>query len=67
VEQLARTRRVEDAVQLMNELVGLGNDVALSTNEIEPTTGALRGNTPKNLGHLALISAALAHTEEMER
>jgi trehalose synthase len=66
-EQLARTGRVEDAVQLMNEFVEVANDVGHYTNEIEPTTGALWGDTPKHLGHLALISAALAHTEEMER
>jgi hypothetical protein len=51
----------------MNEFVEVANDVGHYTNEIEPTTGALWGDTPKHLGHLALISAALAHTEEMER
>ncbi len=58
VEQYARSGRVEDAVRLMDRLVGFANDVGLLSEQYDPVARRHAGNTPQALSHLALVRAA---------
>jgi GH15 family glucan-1,4-alpha-glucosidase len=56
---LAHCRRLDDAASVLDELVALGNDVGVYSEELG-RDGAFLGNLPQALSHASLVSAAVA-------
>lgn len=56
--QYARSGRTDDAMVLLDRLVGFCNDVGLLSEEYDPANKRQMGNTPQALSHLALVGAA---------
>lgn len=60
VEAFVHAGRLDEASQWFTEIVRHANDVGLYTEEMDPASGALLGNIPQALSHLAVIGAATA-------
>jgi GH15 family glucan-1,4-alpha-glucosidase len=58
VIQYADSGRLDDAISLMDRLMGLCNDVGLLSEEYDIGGRRQVGNTPQALSHLALVKAA---------
>ncbi len=58
VEQYAHSGRRQEAIALMDKLVGLANDVGLLSEEYNTKEGRMAGNFPQAFSHLALVRAA---------
>lgn len=67
VQALAATDRVDDAIELMEQLVGLGGRFGLFAEEADHATGALVGNYPQAFTHASLVQAALAIRDATRR
>jgi GH15 family glucan-1,4-alpha-glucosidase len=64
VEALALAGRRDEASELMDQMISLGGELGLYSEEMEPGSHAMRGNFPQALTHLALINAAAILAEE---
>jgi GH15 family glucan-1,4-alpha-glucosidase len=62
VQALAVTKRVDEAVDLMHQLLAL-SPLGLFSEEVDPSTGDMLGNYPQALTHAALLQAVLALRE----
>jgi GH15 family glucan-1,4-alpha-glucosidase len=52
---------IEQARDAMNQALAVQNDVGLLAEQLDPASGAMLGNFPQGLSHLALINAACAY------
>ena len=57
-EALALSRRLDEALEVFQNHLSAANHLGLLSEEVDPTTGSPRGNTPQAFSHLGLIQAA---------
>jgi GH15 family glucan-1,4-alpha-glucosidase len=60
IDALARCGCIDEAETLMGEAIGLGGELGLLAEEVEPSTGEMLGNHPQALSHSTLVAAALS-------
>ena len=64
---LALGEQTREARDIFERLLGLGNDLQLFGEEIDPATGDQRGNFPQGFTHMAVVNHALRLEQCIER
>jgi GH15 family glucan-1,4-alpha-glucosidase len=67
VDALTELGELDEAGALMDQAVALASDVGLLAEMMEPTDGAMLGNVPQALSHLALVNAAVRLDAALDR
>jgi GH15 family glucan-1,4-alpha-glucosidase len=57
LDWLTHAKRLDEADQLLERLLGLANDVGLYAEQVDPVTGEALGNFPQAFTHMALVAS----------
>jgi len=60
LDALVYSRRLDEAEELMEQLLGMANDVGLYAEMADPSTGEQLGNTPQAFTHMAVVTSCSA-------
>lgn len=66
IEALCYAGRTEEAGELLEGALHYANDLDLWSEEVDPASGALLGNFPIGISHLAVIGAVTAYAAALE-
>ncbi|MEL6864675.1 MAG: glycoside hydrolase family 15 protein, partial [Bacteroidota bacterium] len=67
VEALARMDRVEEAIQIFEQLLQHGNHLGLLSEDVHERSGSQWGNFPQTYSHVGLINAAFTISRKLDQ
>lgn len=67
VEALACVGRVDEAIEIFENLVGYGNHLGLLSEDVDRETGSQWGNFPQAYSHVGLVNAAYRISRKLDR
>jgi GH15 family glucan-1,4-alpha-glucosidase len=60
LDALTHAGRLDEAEALLEQLLGMANDVGLYAEMVDPATGEQLGNTPQAFTHMAVVTSCHA-------
>jgi GH15 family glucan-1,4-alpha-glucosidase len=67
IENLAKSGRIDEAIDMFQKTVSVAPQHGLLSEEINPDTKEWLGNYPQGFSHIGLITAAITITEQLAR